>query len=113
MMAVGSTVTECGSYLSDMDVCMLVPSGDAIRYTSERGYVVFFLLRVLFCSFAVRQLRNIGRTLRSPPYRSIIHSIEHVVGRLDLLRIVIVISIVSAKSTCTDNQIENESTILC
>ncbi|VDK55484.1 unnamed protein product [Cylicostephanus goldi] len=36
LFAVGSTVNGCGSYNSDMDLCLCIPMGPENLYSSER-----------------------------------------------------------------------------
>lgn len=77
LYAVGSTVNGCGSYNSDMDLCLCIPMGPGNTYSSERRG-------------AVKILRRLNTIIRGKPsLRTIVHRSEVIPAKVPIIKMAV------------------------
>ncbi|KHJ76040.1 hypothetical protein OESDEN_24341 [Oesophagostomum dentatum] len=84
LFAVGSTINGCGSYNSDMDLCLCIPMGTENVYSSERMYV-FSIIRNL--KTAVKILRRLNTIIKGKPsLRKVVRRSEVIPAKVPIIK---------------------------
>ncbi|KAJ1348274.1 hypothetical protein KIN20_003535 [Parelaphostrongylus tenuis] len=74
LFAVGSTINGCGSYNSDMDLCLCIPMADGVTYSSQR-------------SFALKTLRRLNSIIvRTPTLRGVVRESVVIPAKVPIIK---------------------------